>query len=145
MASTRDDEYESEPIIYESRSSPSVTIISPVGERIVLAVTGKFEKDEDDHLGHDEAEVPIEGQAPDEDEHGSVENMTHDEMTNISEEDHPQDAGEPQDSMTVPNGTMKGGTYTPPHALVESLQETSNSLVAVLRSHLEGMRWPSDL
>ena len=152
VTSTRSDDHEIEPIIYESRTSPSVTIISPVGDRILLAVTGDFERP----ANHDDTETTQHSETAEEDNKSSEEEEEEEEEDleiqggttqatgSSAQENHNDESALQQKQLSGPNGSVSG-TFTPPDELVAELQEISGELAEVLRKQFEGMTWPSDL
>ena len=145
------DYLEGEPITYESRKSPSVAIISPVGDKILLAVTGEFNKPKESSTDGESS-----GQNTETAE-GAATAATTETATSGTNEDDLAGAKSTGSNIKTANATStlddpdqgeessSTGRLTPPHDLIETLKEVSESLAERLRAEFQGMRWPSDL
>lgn len=105
---------DSGPIIYESRTSNHMTIITPIAPKILLAVTGSIPPEE----------VPSRAENP-----ADALSAT----TSLPASPSPPHSSEH-------SGT--NGYLGPPRSLLEELGFTSEQLASVLREEMRGMWWP---
>lgn len=107
-----------ESIIYESRTSNHITIITPIAPKVLLAITGS--------LSSTEANPPTEG----------------DEDSEDASAETPSIATTSPPTSPPPEHSGRNGFLEPPKSLLEELGSISEQLSSVLREEMGGMRWP---
>jgi hypothetical protein len=105
-----------ESIIYESRTSNHITVITPIAPKVLLAVTGSM--------------LPKEALAQDE---------GHDED---APETLSTTASPPASSPPPPEHSGSNGFFETSKSLLEELGSMSEQLSSVLREEMGQMRWP---
>jgi hypothetical protein len=110
---------DTESLIYESRSSNHITIITPIAPKVLLAVTGLIPQQEAAAQPNEaDQDAPEDSSAP-------------------SSRRASSPAHSPSRNHAAPNGYLK-----PPKSLVEELGSISENLSFVLREEMGQMRWP---
>lgn len=108
-----------ESIIYESRDSNHITVITPIAPKVLLAVTGSVTTTMDPLVQDDEPNEDVPEDAP-----------------SITTTSPPASSPSPREHLG-PNGVME-----PPKSLLEELGSISEQLSSVLREEMGQMRWP---
>lgn len=121
-------------IIYESRTSDHVTVITPIAHKILLAVTGSIPS----------REAPARGTAIQDDSNGTNNINTKEDaleasssVTSRSSPPPPSLHLPPDCAHSEPNGFLE-----PLKPLLEELGSISDQLSSVLREEMGRMRWP---
>lgn len=115
-ANGRSEHAEAGSIVYESRTSNHMTIITPIAAKVLLAVTGSISSEE----------------APDQ---ADEENEENPDVT-IAMTSPPASPSRPSEHSDA-NGFLE-----PSKSLLEELGSISQQLSVILREEMSGMRWP---
>ena len=116
-----------ESIIYESRTSDHITVITPVAPKVLLAVTGSLPS----------REAPARVTATQDDSNNDNKEDVSSSATSSSSPPALPLPLPPDSDHSEPNGYLE-----PPKTLLEELGSISEQLSSVLREEMGRMRWP---
>ena len=133
--------YEPRPVVYESLTSKTLTIVTPIADNILIAVTGHSVEDSSAaHNGpqhsHHSAETSHEARDG------------RDTLHNSYQSDKDSDVASRSSASThqTPHQNAIGDSSSSfPQHQFEELESIAHELSSTLRNELNGVRWPSDL
>lgn len=130
-------------IIYESRTSDHVTVITPVAPKVLLAVTGSMASTEQDAGPGAETREDDDQHTEEDAPEASSEATASSSVSSPSLSRSPSPSARPQDHSPSDHGRSDpNGFLEAPQSVLEELESISEQLSSVLREEMGSMRWP---